>query len=123
MALTKLASFSFIRGVCLANFTKSAVRKSSRKSFIASLSLALGLSEEIQESSGGVQVNTLFVDEGFGSLDEETLQQAMGALMGLSESDKLIGIISHVAELRERIDKQIIVTKNKSGGSRAEVVI
>jgi exonuclease SbcC len=63
----------------------------------------------------------MFVDEGFGSLDEESLQQAMKALAGLSEGKRLVGIISHVADLKEKIDKQIIVTKDKSGGSRVEI--
>ena len=94
---------------------------SGGESFIASLSLALGLSEEIQASAGGIRLDSLFVDEGFGSLDEETLRQAMQALSRLSEGSRLVGIISHVAELRQEIDRQIVVTKARSGGSRAEI--
>ena len=65
----------------------------------------------------------MFVDEGFGSLDEESLDQAMKALSGLADSNRLVGIISHVAELKNRIDKQIVVTKERSGGSRAAVIV
>ena len=71
-----------------------------------------------KQSAGGIKMETMFVDEGFGSLDEETLRQAMQALSGLSENNRLVGIISHVAELRSEIDKQLVVTKEKSGGSR-----
>ena len=95
---------------------------SGGETFLASLSLALGLSEEIQSSAGGVQMDTLFVDEGFGSLDEETLRQAMRALRELSEGDRLIGIISHVSELRREIDRQIVVKRSKEGASRAEII-
>lgn len=95
---------------------------SGGETFLASLSLALGLSEEIQSSAGGVQMDTLFVDEGFGSLDEETLRQAMRALRELSEDDRLIGIISHVSELRREIDRQIVVTRSPDGASRAKIV-
>ena len=91
---------------------------SGGESFIASLSLALGLSEEIQSSAGGIRLDTMFVDEGFGSLDEETLEQAMRALNSLTEGNRLIGIISHVSELSTRIEKQVLVRKEKSGGSR-----
>ena len=105
------------------NGTERSVKTlSGGESFKASLSLALGLSDEIQSSAGGVRLDTMFVDEGFGSLDEESLGQAMNALAGLTEGNRLVGIISHVAELREKIDKQIVVTKEKSGGSRAEIV-
>ena len=90
---------------------------SGGEQFKASLSLALGLSEEIQASAGGIKLDTMFVDEGFGSLDEESLQQAIRALSDLTEGNRLVGIISHVAELKEKIDKQIIVTKEHSGGS------
>ena len=96
---------------------------SGGESFIASLSLALGLSEEIQMSAGGIRLDTMFVDEGFGSLDEETLQQAMRALNSLSETNRLIGIISHVAELRRAIDKQIVVKKLHTGGSTVESIV
>ena len=96
---------------------------SGGESFIASLCLALGLSEEIQASAGGIRLDTMFVDEGFGSLDEETLQQAMRALNSLSETNRLIGIISHVAELRRAIDKQIVVKKNRNGGSTVESIL
>ena len=96
---------------------------SGGESFKASLSLALGLSDEIQASAGGIQLDTMFVDEGFGSLDEESLEQAMKALNGLTEGNRLVGIISHVQELKARIDKQIVVTKEKSGGSRVELKI
>ena len=95
---------------------------SGGETFLASLSLALGLSEEIQSSAGGVQMDTLFVDEGFGSLDEETLRQAMRALRELSEGERLIGIISHVSELRREIDRQIVVTRSPDGASRAKIV-
>ena len=94
---------------------------SGGESFKASLALALGLSDEIQSSAGGVKLDTMFVDEGFGSLDEESLTQAMKALMGLTEGDRLVGIISHVAELKQKIDKQLIVTKEKSGGSKVTI--
>ncbi len=105
------------------NGTERSVKTlSGGESFKASLSLALGLSDEIQASAGGVRLDTMFVDEGFGSLDEESLDQAMKALSGLAEGDRLVGIISHVAELKNRIDKQIVVTKEQSGGSRAVIV-
>lgn len=90
---------------------------SGGESFKASLALALGLSEEIHAKSGGIQIDTLFVDEGFGSLDEESLNQAMNALANVTEGNRLVGIISHVREVKERIDRKIIVTKDKSGGS------
>ncbi|MBQ9464450.1 MAG: hypothetical protein IJU67_04140 [Lachnospiraceae bacterium] len=96
---------------------------SGGEQFKASLSLALGLSDEVQSSAGGIRLDTMFVDEGFGSLDEETLQQAMRALIGLTEGDRMVGIISHVAELKEKIDRQFVVKKEKSGGSRVEIVV
>ena len=87
---------------------------SGGETFQASLSLALGLSDEIQSSSGGIQLDTMFVDEGFGSLDEDALDQAIRALKDLSQGSRLVGIVSHVAELKERIDKKIIVTKKRT---------
>lgn len=96
---------------------------SGGESFKASLSLALGLSDEIQYSAGGIRLDTMFVDEGFGSLDENSLEQAMRALAGLSEGNRLVGIISHVSALKQRIDKQIQVRKDKDGGSRAELIV
>ena len=108
------------------NGTERSVRTlSGRESFQASLSLALGLSEEIQANAGGISLDAMFVDEGFGSLDEESLNQAMKALQGLAEGRRIVGIISHVSELKERIDRKIIVTKNrgKEGiGSSVEII-
>ena len=95
---------------------------SGGESFKASLSLALGLSDEIQSSAGGVKLDTMFVDEGFGSLDEESLQQAIRALSDLTEGNRLVGIISHVAELKEKIDRQIIVKKDQFGGSSITIM-
>ena len=104
------------------NGTERDVRTlSGGESFKASLSLALGLSDEIQSNAGGIQLDTMFVDEGFGSLDSDSLEQALKALNSLTEGNKLVGIISHVDELK-RIDKQLIVTKDKTGGSRVDVV-
>ena len=102
--------------------TRSVKSLSGGESFKASLALALGLSDEIQSSAGGIQLDTMFIDEGFGSLDEDSLSQAMNALASLASSNKLIGIISHVGELKQKIDKQIIVKKDKTSGSRAEII-
>ena len=96
---------------------------SGGESFKASLSLALGLADEIQSSAGGIQLDTMFVDEGFGTLDDDSLQQAMAALAGLTEGNRLVGIISHVPALKERIDKQIVVKKAPTGGSCVNVLI
>mgnify|MGYP002588125575 CR=1 FL=1 len=95
---------------------------SGGEAFLASLALALGLSDEVQMSTG-IHLDTLFVDEGFGSLDSEALSKAYQTLAGLTDGNRLVGIISHVAELKERIDRQIVVTKDPDGSSHAELVI
>ena len=104
------------------NGTERSVKTlSGGESFQASLSLALGLSDEIQSAAGGIRLDTLFVDEGFGSLDEDTLDLAMKSLGDLAEGRRLVGIISHVGELKERIQHQIVVVKDKTGGRRAYI--
>ena len=90
---------------------------SGGESFKAALSLALGMSDTIQMYSGGVVVDAMFIDEGFGSLDASSLDAAMNAIMMLGEGNKMIGIISHVAELQSRIDKKIVVKKSNVGSS------
>lgn len=96
---------------------------SGGESFKASLALALGLSDEVQASSGGVMLDTMFVDEGFGTLNDISLDQVMEALTGLAEGNRLVGIISHVDYLKQRIDKQIVIKKQDAGGSTAEIVV
>ena len=93
---------------------------SGGEAFKAALSLALGLSDVIQSYSGGIVVDTMFIDEGFGSLDTESREQAINTLNQLTDNHKLIGIISHVTELKERIDKKVIVTKS-TGGSKITI--
>ena len=92
---------------------------SGGESFLASLALALGLADVVQACAGGVRLDTMFIDEGFGTLDSETLDVALKALFELQKSGRLIGIISHVEELRSRIPARLEVTKTKSGGSTA----
>lgn len=84
---------------------------SGGESFKAALSLALGLSQMVQDYAGGIELNTLFIDEGFGTLDSQSLDQAINCLIELQGDNKLIGIISHVRELRERIDNQIVLER------------
>ncbi|MBD5459976.1 MAG: SMC family ATPase [Lachnospiraceae bacterium] len=100
---------------------RSVATLSGGEAFKASLALALGLSDEIQSCAGGIRLDTMFVDEGFGSLDGESLDQAIKVLLELADGERLVGIISHVGELKERIDRQIVVTKEKDGSSRAGV--
>jgi len=88
---------------------------SGGESFMASLSLALGLSDVVQQNAGGVHLDAMFIDEGFGSLDTETLELAMRTLSDIAGGNRIIGIISHVTELNERIDKQVQVKKTPTG--------
>jgi exonuclease SbcC len=90
---------------------------SGGESFMASLSLALGLADVVQQESGGIQIETLFVDEGFGSLDEQSLEQVMDALEGLRDGGRVVGLVSHVAEMKQRIGAQLQVVKGRSGST------
>ena len=96
---------------------------SGGEGFMASLSLALGLSDMIQEKNGGIRLDTLFIDEGFGTLDAAHLEKAIKILNELSGNDRLVGIISHVSELKEKIDKKIVVKKLPDGSSEAIVEV
>jgi exonuclease SbcC len=82
---------------------------------MASLSLALGLSDVVQQSAGGIHLDAMFIDEGFGSLDAEVLELAVRTLSDMAGGNRIIGIISHIAELRERVDKQVRVKKTTAG--------
>ena len=88
---------------------------SGGESFMAALSLALGMADQIQESSAAINLDMMFIDEGFGSLDEHSRDQAVKVLQNMAEGEKLIGIISHVTELKQEIEDQLIVTKDDQG--------
>jgi len=103
--------------------TRAVHTLSGGESFKASLALALGLSDEIQSSAGGVRLDTMFVDEGFGSLDDDSLRLAISTLQELTDGNRLVGIISHVGELKAKIDKQIVVTKEPTGGSSCKIIV
>jgi exonuclease SbcC len=90
---------------------------SGGESFMASLALALGLADVVQQESGGVDIETLFVDEGFGSLDEQALEQVMDALEGLRDGGRVVGLVSHVPEMKQRISTQLQVVKGRNGST------
>ena len=90
---------------------------SGGEKFKSSLALALGLSDAISTNRGGIKIDSLFIDEGFGSLDSESLNQALNILSDLSGNDKLVGVISHVTELIDRIDNKIVVNKTSAGSA------
>lgn len=106
------------------NGTQRSVKTlSGGESFMASLSLALGLSDVVQSISGGIHLDAMFIDEGFGSLDDESLSQAVAVLRKLSDGNRSVGIISHVSELKQRIDSQLVVFKDDDGISRVRIDI
>ena len=88
---------------------------SGGESFLAALSLALGMADQIQEKSAAISLDILFIDEGFGSLDDRARTQAVKVLQQMAGGSKLIGIISHVTELKQQIDNQLLVTKDHTG--------
>jgi exonuclease SbcC len=88
---------------------------SGGESFLAALALALGLADVVQSYAGGIRLDTIFVDEEFGGLDSESLDDAMRSLIDLQQSGRLVGVISHVAEMKERIDTRLEVTAAKLG--------
>ena len=98
-------------------FRRDTSTLSGGESFMASLSLALGLADVVQQEAGGVEIETLFVDEGFGSLDEQSLEQVMDALEGLRDGGRVVGLVSHVAEMKQRIGTQLQVLKSRNGST------
>jgi len=88
---------------------------SGGESFMAALSLALGMADQIQERSSAIHLDIMFIDEGFGSLDDHAREQAVMVLKEMAQGNKLIGIISHVTELKQEIDNQLLVTKREDG--------
>jgi DNA repair protein SbcC/Rad50 len=97
--------------------TRDPATLSGGETFVVSLALALGLADVIGQESGGAMLETLFVDEGFGSLDADTLDDVMDVLDGLRDGGRVVGIVSHVAELRDRIPTQLLVTKSRAGST------
>ena len=95
---------------------------SGGETFLASLAMALGLADVVQNYAGGRHLDTMFIDEGFGTLDQETLTVAMRELMKLQQEGRLVGLISHVEELKRSIPMQLRVTKDQLHGSHAEFV-
>lgn len=95
---------------------------SGGEQFLASLSLAFGLSDVVQSYSGAVRLDSIFIDEGFGSLDTDTLDTAMRALESIRQSGRVVGIISHVSELQSRIPTMIRIWKTASGSAAAKVI-
>ena len=95
---------------------------SGGESFLASLALALGLSDTVQGQSGAVRMEAMFIDEGFGTLDDNALRNSLKVLSGLADGKRLIGVISHVHDLEERIEKQIVVSKTLKG-SRVDLIV
>ncbi|KRE84421.1 AAA family ATPase [Arthrobacter sp. Soil764] len=98
-------------------FRRDTSTLSGGESFMASLSLALGLADVVQQEAGGVEIETLFVDEGFGSLDEQSLEQVMDAIEGLRDGGRVVGLVSHVAEMKQRIGTQLQVLKSRNGST------
>jgi exonuclease SbcC len=101
--------------------TRAPETLSGGETFMVSLALALGLADVVQEESGGIDVETLFIDEGFGTLDQQTLDDVLNGLDRLREGGRLVGIVSHVPELAERIPTQIRVTKTRTGSTTSVV--
>jgi len=102
--------------------TRPVATLSGGESFLASLSLALGLADVVQSYAGGVRLDTIFIDEGFGSLDSESLDLALRSLIDLQEGGRLVAIISHVEDLKERIDARLEVTASRTGSSARFVI-
>lgn len=103
------------------NEVRSTDTLSGGESFIAALSIALSLAEVVQRKSGGVAIDALFIDEGFGALDQETLEQAMAVLEDIGNSGRMVGVISHVTEMKRRIGQQLLITKTGNGRSVIQV--
>ena len=102
--------------------SRSVETLSGGEQFLASLSLAFGLSDVVQSYSGAVRLDSIFIDEGFGSLDTDTLDTAMRALESIRQSGRVVGIISHVSELQSRIPTMIRIWKTASGSAAAKVI-
>lgn len=101
--------------------TRNVRTLSGGESFLASLALALGMSDEIANSIGGIMIESMFIDEGFGTLDDEALQQAMKVLQSLTQGQRTIGIISHVSELKEQVEQQLLIRKDMDGISHVKM--
>ena len=99
------------------NKKRSVKTLSGGESFMASLALALGLADIVSSYAGGIQLDTIFIDEGFGSLDPVSLDHAISTLNDLKSQGRTVGIISHVEELKERIDAQLEIVKSREGSS------